>query len=431
MELCYTKEDNCYPIRGEVVGESHYADIAIIGGGASGIAAAAEAKNVNPAAEVLIAERLDKTGRKILATGNGRCNLSNKNITASDYHGSVRNIMQIIGNTPSAEELFASMGVLCTSDEQGRIYPYSNSAATVLNSMRLRLSELGVRELCGFFVKKLIRLDGGFILRSDDSEIRCHRLIIAAGGYAAPSFGTDGNMTRLLKDMGYRTAKICPAVAPLRVRPDRLKGLKGVRVKGKISAVSGERVLREELGEIQFTENSVSGICVFNLAYLFSKYEGNLTLRADLMPKLCLKDLEEYLLCVQSQRFMHTLEDFLSGIFVKSLAVYIMKNTLGRPLTDRISTLQYKEIRSLAERIKSLEFEVTGGSPWQNAQATSGGIHGECVDDYLESRLDRGMYFAGEILDVVGDCGGYNLDWAWSSGTWAGRSCAESLKAGG
>ncbi|MBQ8297970.1 MAG: aminoacetone oxidase family FAD-binding enzyme [Ruminococcus sp.] len=406
------------------------ADIAIVGGGASGLAAAIGAAGANATLKVVIAERLDKTGRKILATGNGRCNLSNRNLSGKAYHGSVNNVMDVIAETPSAEEFFGELGVLCTSDEQGRIYPYSSSAASVLNALRIRSAALGVKEVCGFEVKSIEKKNGRFLLRSEDREIECSRVIIAAGGYAAPSFGTDGGMMRLFREKGYRTAKICPAVAPFKVSREALKGLKGVRVKGKIAALSDGKVLREEYGEIQFTESTVSGICVFNLAYLMSQYEGRLSLRADLMPEMSVKKLEEYLFSVQYQRYDCTLEELLTGIFVKNLAVYLVKRAVGRPLTDKISALKYGELHRLAELIKSLEFEVTGSSPWQNAQVTSGGIHGSCINARLESKLDRGVYFAGEILDVDGDCGGYNLQWAWSSGLLAGRSCAESLKTG-
>lgn len=403
------------------------ADVAVIGGGASGLAAAVgllESYNL----DVVIAERLDRVGRKILATGNGRCNLSNRNITAKAYHGTVKNVMNIIENTPSAEEFFNDLGVLCVSDEQGRMYPVSNSAASVLSALRIRVDMLGGRELCGFEVKRIEGSFGDYSVYSDDSVIRCKAVIIAAGGYAAPSFGTDGGMTRILKEMGCRTAKICPAVAPLRVRPESVKGLKGVRVKGKIAAVSGGKVLREEYGEIQFTENSLSGICVFNLAYLFSEYEGRLTLRADLMPEMKSSKLESYLCMTQAMRYDCPLEELLTGIFVKNLAVYIMKKALGRSMNDTLSSVTYLEIREIAKIIKSLEFEVTGSSSWQNAQVTSGGIHGDYVNNELELKSHRGIYLCGEILDVDGDCGGYNLQWAWSSGLWAAENCAKLLK---
>lgn len=404
-------------------------DITIIGGGASGLCAAIEIKRICPSANVIIAERSDRTGKKILATGNGRCNLSNEKLSSSAYHGSIKNFMEIIKKTQSSEKFFNSIGVLCTSDNEGRIYPYSRNSSSVLTALRLKLSELEVKELCGFYAVKIEKKNNFYIIHSDDGmTIKSKKIIIACGGYASPSFGTDGNMIRLLKNMNYKINKICPAVAPFKVNPEKLRGLKGVRVKGNISAVSDGKIIRTESGEIQFTENTISGICVFNLAYLFAEYEGNLTLRADLMPEISIEKLQKILLSIKSDRHMHTLENFLNGIFVKNLSVYIIKNALSRPMTDKISSLKYNDIRKIAEFIKCLEFKVSGCCAWQNAQVTSGGISGVCVDEDLQSRKDRGIYFAGEILDIDGDCGGFNLEWAWSSGIWAGRNCAFSLK---
>ncbi|MCD7730044.1 MAG: aminoacetone oxidase family FAD-binding enzyme [Oscillospiraceae bacterium] len=404
------------------------ADIVILGGGASGLAAAVSAKRTAPYARVLIAERLDRVGKKILATGNGRCNLSNKNLSAASYHGSVKNIMEIIEQTPSAEEFFASLGVVCTADAEGRIYPYSRSAASVLTALRLKISSLGIEEMCGFYAVKIEINGGGFRIYSEDnSVIECGKIIAACGGYAAPSFGTDGNAIKLFRSMGYRTEKVCPAVAPLRVSPEELKGLKGVRAKCRVSAVSDGRILRAEKGEIQFTDNSLSGICVFNLAHIFSEYEGRLSLSVDFMPEISRRELEELLWSIKEIRSDCPLEDFLSGIFAKNLAVYIIKKAAAKPLTEKTSSLGRREIINAVSLIKALEFKVTGCSSWQNAQVTLGGISGACVDEGLQSKTHKGIYFAGEILDVCGDCGGFNLEWAWSSGIWAGEGCAKSI----
>lgn len=410
-----------------------YADVAVIGGGASGYTSAVELAKACPDAEIVIVERLSRTGKKLTATGNGKCNLSNKSLKAENYHGSV-DAMKIIGMTPDYNDFFVGeMDIMCVSGSEGReggIYPHSNSSATVVNAFRLKLGSLGVKEVCDFEVKSISQKNGKYILRSEEDEIVCRKVIIACGGYAGTSFGTDGSMLRILKNMGYKTAKICPAVAPLRVSSNRLKGLKGVRAKGRISAVSDGKILRTEYGEIQFNENNISGICVFNLAYLFQKYEGKMILRADLLPETDEKNLIVCLERVRKNRSEYSLEELLTGIFVKKLAVYLVKNTLHRPMTDRINSVTDSEIKKLVRAIKCLEFEVTGCSPWQNAQATCGGIHADCVTENLESKLHRGIYFCGEILDTVGDCGGYNLQWAWSSGIWAGRKCAESLKGG-
>lgn len=409
------------------------ADIVVIGGGASGLAAAMAAKETAADARVLIAEKLPRTGKKLIATGNGKCNLSNMSLGNRNFHGSI-DAMSIIVRTPDWHELFTEkLGVACVTGSEGReggVYPRSNSSTTVLNALRLKLSALGAGELCECEITEIKPSNGGFTLIYSGGEIICRKVIIAAGGYAAPSFGTDGGMLRILRDMGIKTEKICPAVAPLRVSPERLKGLKGVRIKGEIAAFSGGRELRREKGEIQFNENNVSGICVFNLAYLFQQYEGRLTLRADLAPDMTSAELSAYFRRLRDDRRGFTAEELLSGFFVKNLAVWLIRNVLEKSPSEPIESIDDKDIEHLCKGIKSLELEVTGCSPWQNAQSTMGGISADQVTEALESVRYSGMYFCGEILDVAGDCGGYNLQWAWSSGTWAGKKAALSLKGG-
>lgn len=406
-----------------------YTDIAVIGGGASGLAAAIGASEENSRISVTIFEKLGRVGKKILSTGNGRCNLSSRDLLSGHYHGTVRNIMEIIENTPSAEDFFMTMGVPVISDEQGRMYPRSGSAATVLNALRLRCASLGIAEECGFELAEIRKASQGFVLVSSDGRMaECGRIIAAAGGYASPQFGSNGSVMRMFRNIGYKTAKVCPAVAPLRVAPEKIKGLKGVRIKGTVSAVSEGRILKTESGEIQFTENSISGICVFNLARFFGEYENKLTLRLDLAHDMSREDLLIYIETVAGQRKDRCIEDLLTGFFAKNPAVYIVKNSVDTPLSEKISVLGKEDFIRIADKIKSLEFEVTGCSSWNSAQVTSGGIHGSCVDESLQSVRDKGIYFCGEILDADGDCGGYNLQWAWSSGLWAGKNCARSLK---
>ncbi len=404
-------------------------EIAIIGGGASGLAAAIEVRRLLPQAEVLVIERLDRVGKKILATGNGRCNLSNENISARNYHGSFMGAAEIIEHTPTAAAYFKNLGLLTAADSAGRIYPYSNAAASVLTALRLRAEELGVKMLCGAFVTDIRHSADGYCIDCENGEkITAKRVIIATGGCAAPQFGTDGAMLKILRGMGYKITKLTPAVAPLKVRSELLRGLKGVRVRGKVSAVCGENVLGTESGEIQFTESTISGICVFNLAHFYSQYGNSLTICADLAPDMSLEQLAGYLSKTARRRVGHTVEELLSGIFTKNLAVYLVKSVLGRSMADKISSLRSEEIILLAKRIKRLEFPISGCAEWKNSQTTSGGIHSSCVKPTLESALDKGIYFCGEILDVDGDCGGYNLQWAWSSGILAAENCAASLK---
>lgn len=403
-------------------------DIIIIGGGASGLAAAVSAKLAVPSTDVVVCERLDRVGKKILSTGNGRCNLSNRSISPENYHGSV-DAAAFIGAAPPAEDFFADMGVLVTSDEAGRIYPHSNAASTVLNALRMKLSSLGVREECGFEVRGIANVKGGYtVVSADGRRLSARRIIAAAGGYAAPSAGTDGSLMRLFRDKGYSTAKVFPAVAPLRVDPGDVKGLKGIRAKCRITAYSGEKKLRSEAGEIQFTENSLSGICVFNMAYLFGQYGPALTISADLAPDMGSRELTSYLRGIAGQRSGEKLEELLTGMFQKNLAVYLVKRAFRRPLTDNISALGKDSSEVLTGLIKDCRFSITGAAPWQSAQSTLGGISASEITPQLASKRDKGIYFCGEILDTAGDCGGYNLQWAWSSGYIAGKNCALSLK---
>lgn len=408
-----------------------FTDIAIIGGGASGLTAAIAAKKAAPAAKVTVIEKLPRVGRKIIAAGNGKCNLSNVRLSGRNFHGSL-DAMKIIAEAPDVKAFFTDeLGVLCVEGSEGRtggLYPRSNSSSTVVNALRMRMQTLGIMELCDCEIKAIHPKKSGFTLIIGGEPVDCRRLIVAAGGYAAPSFGTDGGMMRILRDMGMKTVKICPAVAPLRVSPDSVKGLKGVRVKGEISAVSAGKVLRTEKGEIQFNENNISGICVFNLAYLFAEFESKLSLRADFAPDMTADELVVYLKKIRSCRHDLPIEELLTGAFVKNLAVFLVKKALDRPLNDQLSQVSDAELKKLANVVKSSEFDVTGCSPWQNAQSTMGGVHRDCIDVNLQSRQFAGMYLCGEILDVAGDCGGYNLQWAWSSGMLAGQRCGESLK---
>jgi hypothetical protein len=407
-----------------------YADILVIGGGASGITAAITAKQTCPEAEVVICERLDRIGKKLLATGNGRCNLSNRSMSAGNYHGSIR-AMDIIASTQKAEEFFAENGLLCTSDEQGRMYPYSNSAASVLNVLRTKLSVLNIKEQCSFNVAEIKNNNKSFVVTSSEGNtISAKRLIIAAGGYAAPSMGTDGSVLRLLRDMGYDISKLCPAVAPLKVAPESVKGLKGVRAKCRLTAVSRGKLLRTEHGEVQFTDTSLSGICVFNMAYLYVQYEKDLCLNIDFAPDLDRNSIISYLTDTAERWRSRPLEELLSGMFCKNLAVFLVKNTCKKPMNLPISELDRSDIEKLAANIKGWSFRITGCSSWQNAQSTLGGINRSSVTEELESKLHKGVFLCGEILDVAGDCGGYNLQWAWSSGIIAGKNCARSLKGG-
>jgi len=404
----------------------HTADILVIGGGAAGISAAVAAKEANPAAEVMIAEKLPRIGKKILATGNGRCNLGNVNILPEHYHGGLSNTMQIIEKF-DLTSFFASLGVFCIADDSGRLYPHSNTATSVVSAFCIRLAQLGIREVCGFNVKSIVKKDGKFIISDGESSICTQKIVITVGGSAAPVFGTDGSFNRVLQGIGHTFTPVYPAVAPLKVDPESVRGLKGLRAKVRITAVVDGIKIAEELGEIQFNDGQISGICVFNISHLWRLRKKEMTVLIDFAPQYDFNRLLDIINRLQTVRTNCSIDELLTGIFHKNICAFLLKS-LKINLSDSVKNLEDRTLKLVANRIKSLEIPIIGVAPWANAQATCGGICGKDVDENLQSKICEGIYFAGEILDVDGICGGYNLMWAWASGTHAGRAAGGKIK---
>ena len=402
------------------------ADVLVIGGGASGLTAAIAAKEANPRADVVIAERLSRVGKKILATGNGRCNLGNTDIKRDRFHGSVANVTDILNGTPSAADYFASLGVVCVNDDYGRIYPRSNTATSVLTALRIRLKQLNICELCDFDVKAISNNGCGYTVYGGNFAVDAGCVIVAAGGSAAPVFGTDGQINGILRDMGHYITPLSPGIAPLAVDRNNTNGLKGIRAKVNVSAFVDGNKIAEEFGEIQFNDGQLSGICVFNLSHFWAKHKQSFRIDVDFAPDFSSKQLFDLLCNIQHIRYDCIAEEFLTGIFHKNIGIYLLES-LGIDISRSVCEIDPDMLRRLCNRIKSTEFPVIKTSPWSAAQVTCGGIHGSEVGNDLQSKRCPGIYFAGEILDVNGICGGYNLAWAWASGIWVGRNAKKVM----
>lgn len=400
------------------------ADIAVIGGGASGFAAAITAAQ-NGAGKVVILERLPRTGKKLLATGNGRCNLSHTDITAESYRTSYPHLSQVMAEFEGAESFFERLGLITCSDPQGRIYPYSNAATSVLDALRLEAARLGVEEVCDFDVHSAAAAKGGFTI---NGSLSARSVILCAGGCAAPSMGSNGSGFAIAEKLGHRIIKPLPSLAPIKCGDSRVKALKGLRVNCRVSAFLGKRLLKSEVGEIQFSDGALSGICIFNLSPLAAEYGGKMEIGVDLMPEYNLETVTEMLFKVKKQRASSTLEDMLTGFFQKRVGQCLIKSAVSMPLTSPASALKPEHIKRIAADIKCWKFSVDGLSPFTAAQVTHGGVFGGEIDGKLCSKLVKGLYLAGEVVDADGDCGGYNLNWAWASGCHAGKNAAEFIK---
>ena len=400
--------------------------VGVIGGGASGMMAALRASR---AADVILYERQARLGRKLMATGNGRCNLSNRAASAAHYHGGDPGFVgPALARFGVADTLafFRSLGLLTVDEPDGKIYPFSDQANSVSDVLRLALEESPVELRLGCEIRELRREKHGFTVRCDGGADRLDRVIVAAGGLAGGKLGGTGAGYELLKALGHRCTKLYPALVQLRTDNTWVRACKGVRARAEVALYEGAALLASETGEVQFTDYGISGPCVFSLARACAGRSG-LTAVLDLCP--CLSENEILLhLRARCARFPDLApEDLLTGLLHNRLGRTVLRER-GFPLTGRCGALSERELARIAAGIKAFRLPVLGAMDLSQAQVTAGGIvTAEFDPETLESRLVPGLYAAGEVLDVDGDCGGFNLQWAWSSGALAGTSaCGEA-----
>lgn len=404
-------------------------DVAVVGGGAAGMMAAiGAASRLGIDGKVAVLEGGQRVGRKLLATGNGRCNYSNKNITAKAYNRPdfVRRIFQACSPEDIVDR-FAKSGLM-TEEEEGRLYPASGTASSMVDILRLLMEEKNVSVYTEFKVLTM-RWDGVFRLSSPSGMVQAEKVILACGGKAAPQLGSDGSGYKLAENLGHTITALNPGLAGLKCPPAQqrqlgLPSLNGLHVTGTVSLYRQEKLLAQEAGEILFREYGLSGIAVFQL----SRYNGDLIL-LDLLPKYSMPDLFAELQQRAERLSGRPLEEFFTGVFQKMVGAQLMK-AIHLELEDRdCGSLTKEELEALSGIIKGWPFPVEGAVGWQNAQVTLGGLDlNEFNPLTMESKVLPGLYAAGEILDVDGPCGGFNLQWAWSSGLLAGWSAARSLR---
>ena len=413
--------------------------VIIIGGGASGMTAALTAAET-PGRRVILLERQQRVGRKLLATGNGRCNYLNSGACADDYFfdeegaGARRLAEHVFAAVPaaSAADFFRELGIEPSFEAEGRMYPRSNQASSVQRAMQQALSRCGVTLLAPFWARKVERQSaGGFIVTSDDERgFVCDRLIITTGGKAGIQYGSSGDGYRFAMEMGCGGIKPVPALTSL-VCTQSMDKIAGVRAKGRVSLFrlenGSERLMAADSGEIQFTKEGLSGICTFNVSRFYRIAEGRShRVELDLFEELEREALLE-LFTSRRGRFAGERAEFLFlGLLPEKLGAYLLSLAGagdGRTLIESISD---EQLAKLAGLCKALEFNIIGTGMWKDCQVTAGGLlMSECKDS-LESSKVPGLYLAGEILDIDGRCGGYNLSWAFCSGIHAGRSAAEA-----
>ncbi len=409
--------------------------IAIIGAGASGLVAAIQSARTLIGTgckfSVIVFEKLPRVGKKILATGNGRCNLSNTDLSEIHFHGDTDFAMKAISlfGTQQTLDFFKSIGVL-TAVEDGRIYPLSYSANTVLDCLRFEALKLGVEFICDTPINNIKKTSAGFLL---NDTVKADYVIISTGGKSASVHGSDGSGYKLLSQLGHHITKTSPALVQLVCNNDFCKQLKGVRVNGTISIKCNGKILKAEAGEIQFTDYGLSGIASMQVAQevnniLLKDKACNIKACIDLSNALTFDDICEYIYDRQISNGNLECENLLIGILPKRIAQVVLKICKIAPQIRKISTLTKSEVKSIASCIKSFEMNVNGTKGFDASQVTSGGASTkEFQPVTFKSKNVNRLYACGEVLDVDADCGGYNLQWAWCSGYLAGKSCAEEI----
>ncbi|MBE6030048.1 MAG: aminoacetone oxidase family FAD-binding enzyme [Clostridiales bacterium] len=388
-------------------------DICIIGGGASGMAAAAEAVETAENIDIIIIEKKEALGKKVAATGNGRCNITNTEAYRNDV----------------VKAFLEHNGIVLRTEEAGRMYPYSGRASHVVMAFERKLRDAGVDIVTGKSVIA-VKKDGDiFKIATDDGKIiEASKLIIACGGKSSPQLGTTGDGYAWAKSFGHTVTRLAPVLTNIELFESDFGGkeVKGVRAKGAVSLVKNgeDEVLATENGEIQFNETGISGICVFNISR-FVKVEEGETIKdlsgkyevvIDFMPEY---EFTEALEIIKSQASCcNEIKDALVTVIDEKLIPVIIKK--ARKIYGQID-----DAEKVAMVLKEFKCSVKGAGGWKNAQVTSGGVKlSEICKDTMESKLVQGLYFAGEILDYDGPCGGYNLNFAWYTGIKAGKAAS-------
>lgn len=403
-------------------------DHIIVGGGASGLfCAVILGKNLKNST-IAILESSDRVGKKLMVTGNGKCNLTNLNLSSEMYHGSFRYCAEKLTDSCSPEfirSIFSDLGLCTTVTPSGLVYPMSRQANSVVDLLRLSCNNHDVKTFTGTKVTDISKRKGKYILKTTKGEYACSKLIIATGGKSSPSTGADVSIFESLKKLGHTVTPLCPSLCPVKVKSPYIKSLKGIRSNAKVTILINGKESKSEVGEVQFTDNALSGICIFNLSRIANTAE-NAVISLNLAENMNDEELELFLTHkIANMNQNCTAEEWLIGLFSKMLNFALLKEA-GISPQEKIGTIDSVRIKMLCRVITDFRFEVIPHRDFSRSQVTAGGISGREIDaESLESKLHKGLYIIGEATDCDGDCGGANLQYAFATGYTAAMDIAK------
>lgn len=387
-------------------------DVAIIGGGAAGLACAVRLKELNKNLSVIIVEAGERLGKKIAATGNGQGNLSNADLTNKHYHGSLAPLAKTLCEDGAVNPL-TLFDFLTVCDKVGRTYPAGKQASAISDSLIKRVNSLGVKVLCGSPVVSIAK--NLTLTLKNNTQIKAKKVLLATGGKAQKQFLTDGSAYSLATSLGHTLTPLYPSLVQLKCTGG-FKQLKGIRSECRVTVLnsSGKKLVTTE-GDVIFTDYGLSGNAIFYASAYCTGQKG-ITLSIEFLPEISKEEIVEII--KKRQGLGYAESELLGGT---------LHNSLGREIIKRCKT---KDAEGVANMVKSFPVTVEGSLGFDYAQVTKGGIPGSEITQNLESKIVKGLYFAGEILDVDGDCGGYNLHFAFASGMYAAECIHQSILRG-
>ncbi len=404
--------------------------VIVVGGGAAGMTAAISAKRLG--ADVTLLERNPRVGKKILATGNGRCNFTNIYADITCYSGNNPKFAYSALANFTAEDtinFFEKLGIAHKVEELGKVFPMSDQASSLLDVFLYELEELGVNIVCDAAVEEITKIKEKFIIRlKNGEEYEGDRVILAAGGKAMPSSGSDGNGYNLASKLGHTVSDVFPALVQMMLEGPFFKRINGIKFVGTAEVIHNNKSLAKDSGDILFTNYGVSGPPILQI----SRKAGELLnegkeayLKVTVMDMMSKEELKKLI----SKRFQTGAKkpvDFsLVGLINKRLIPVVLLEAGINDLKCPVAKLSAQEQERIIDILTDWRFKIRGTKGWQSAQVTAGGIDtGEINKNTMESKLVKGLFFAGEIIDIDGKCGGFNLQWAWSSGFIAGQNAA-------
>lgn len=404
--------------------------IAIIGGGASGMAAAIAAKRENPKASIMIFEHKDIPGKKILSTGNGRCNLTNEYMDISCFRSdNMDQIAPVLEQFSEKDTIrfFQELGIL-TKSRNGYIYPRSDQASAVLSVLRMELKRLGIEVIINTHVQEVACIKKGFRIFTEGKNYIADRVILATGSKAAKVLGSDGSGYQIAKSFGHKIIPVVPALVQLKVKSFPFSKASGVRTDACVKAYVDKKEVASDTGELQITAYGISGIPVFQISRYIARAlhdKRKAEVAIDFMPQMKEKELFDFLTDRQNVLKHTDLSEFLIGIFNQKLIPVLLGLAGLKPQTKTVS-LSSEQILELTKQCKCTLLTITDTNGFDNAQICAGGVSLDEIEiKTMESCYRKGLYIIGELLDADGICGGYNLQWAWATGMIAGIHAAK------